>query len=539
MRVASRRHKAAYLPQKEWTRHQFVAVIDGVSGASRLACGLLSGSVVFKQTSPFYSWFERWLEPFVHYLPVEYDLSNLLQRIELARARPAQMRRIAAEATSMTRKVFSLEAMLCYISRLLAAYRGILAFTPGPPAQEEGWQSLSELAHASREKAKAAGDTRESEAYGTKRPEGPAECIRLLTAGDTRKALRCYAKNHKRSRAPHNETTTAEGAGALHTTWLKLVHDTEMLEHIGGRLPAELQRAPQLFRGILQAAVAYKERPTKAFSIQLPEGDNRKLWQAVNNRNVYAPPAAKKHLDTVLNPKLNLGALEDAYFASAKKLGDGAACGSSAEGEGTGGWVVVDDAFSADALKAVREYLTESSFYYFPKFGGHYLSALLEDGMAAPLIEQLAEELRKGFPRILGKYPLRTAWAFKFDNTLNSTANESFAAPGNQLGVGVHADSAAVNLNFWPMEKHSADEGGLSLYLAGAPEEMPFEKFNDPKYLKSISDAAAKEEIEYRANRLVIFNSNLLHETGRLHFSPGYLRRRINLTLLFGQRCKR
>merc|ERR1712039_737629 len=179
-------------------------------------------------------------------------------------------------------------------------------------------------------------------------------------------------------------------------------------------------------------------------------------------------------------------------------------------GEAAGGWVVIDNFLKPEALQAIRSYLTESTFYYYPKFGGHYLSSLLEDGMSAPLLVQITEELRKKMPRILGEHPLRTGWAFKFDNALNSSA----AAPGKQLGVGVHADSAAVNLNFWPIGAERQDQGGLTLYKVGAPAEMEFSEFNDPKHLKHISDTASKEEIEYRPNRMVIFNSNLLHETG-------------------------
>lgn len=322
------------------------------------------------------------------------------------------------------------------------------------------------------------------------------------------------------------------GEGDFETTWLKLRHDAELLEHLGdGRLRRRFRGAPALFRKILAAADAYRRRPTQSFKMQIPDERDRELWSAVHNRNVYTPPSAKKHLATVVNPRLDFGAIEDLYFARAANVSADAKC----LGADAGGWVVVDDVFEPAALEALRSYLTESTFYYFPKFGGRYLSSLLEDGMAAPLLAQAARELQRHFPRILGRHPLRTAWAFKFDNALNDTAD----APGKQLGVGVHADSAAVNLNFWPIEAGPADRGGMVLYKVGAPPEMEFQEFNDPKYLGSLTETAAREDIGYRANRLVIFNSNLLHETGRLHFAPGYLRRRINLTLLFGKRCER
>ncbi|MGH7256636.1 MAG: hypothetical protein ACREI3_12775, partial [Nitrospirales bacterium] len=49
-------------------------------------------------------------------------------------------------------------------------------------------------------------------------------------------------------------------------------------------------------------------------------------------------------------------------------------------------------------------------------------------------------------------------------------------------------------------------------------------------------EGAQAVTIPYRANRAVIFNSDLFHETDRLRFREGYENRRINITLLYGQR---
>ena len=42
--------------------------------------------------------------------------------------------------------------------------------------------------------------------------------------------------------------------------------------------------------------------------------------------------------------------------------------------------------------------------------------------------------------------------------------------------------------------------------------------------------------VPYRANRAVIFDSDLFHETDRIRFKEGYLNRRINVTMLYGRR---
>ena len=42
--------------------------------------------------------------------------------------------------------------------------------------------------------------------------------------------------------------------------------------------------------------------------------------------------------------------------------------------------------------------------------------------------------------------------------------------------------------------------------------------------------------VPHRANRAVIFDLDLFHETDKIRFKEGYLNRRINVTMLHGRR---
>ena len=44
-----------------------------------------------------------------------------------------------------------------------------------------------------------------------------------------------------------------------------------------------------------------------------------------------------------------------------------------------------------------------------------------------------------------------------------------------------------------------------------------------------------KTIVPYNENRVVIFNSSLIHEADKFEFKEGYENRRINVTLLFGR----
>ena len=56
--------------------------------------------------------------------------------------------------------------------------------------------------------------------------------------------------------------------------------------------------------------------------------------------------------------------------------------------------------------------------------------------------------------------------------------------------------------------------------------------------VKQLVKGSAVIDVPHKQNRMVIFNSNLLHKTMDPKFRPGYQNRRINLTFLFGERCE-
>jgi hypothetical protein len=97
-------------------------------------------------------------------------------------------------------------------------------------------------------------------------------------------------------------------------------------------------------------------------------------------------------------------------------------------------------------------------------------------------------------------------------------------------------------VNFWitPDEANlDPAHGGLVIWDKPAPLDWDFAKYNvDPQTGRAFLERQGAKAITvpYRANRAVIFDSDLFHETDAIHFAPGYCNRRINLTLLYGRR---
>jgi len=189
--------------------------------------------------------------------------------------------------------------------------------------------------------------------------------------------------------------------------------------------------------------------------------------------------------------------------------------------------VVIDNLLTDAALDKLRRFCWGSTVWR-KVYPSGYLGALPEHGFACPLLAQIAEELRSTYPAILGDNPLLQLWGFKYDSRLS--------------GIAVHADFAAVNINFWitPDEANlDPDSGGLIVWDVAAPLDWGFAKYNDD--VSAARDFLARSgarpvKIPHRTNRAVIFDSDLFHETDRIAFKDGYLNRRINITMLYGRR---
>jgi len=199
------------------------------------------------------------------------------------------------------------------------------------------------------------------------------------------------------------------------------------------------------------------------------------------------------------------------------------------------GLTYFDNFLAPAALDSIRHFLLGSTIWFDFFHSGGYIGAYLRDGLACPLFFQIAEEMRTTFPKIFKNHPLKQLWAYKYDS-------RAYKNDSPLTGINAHADYAAVNVNFWVTPKAANLNylsGGLVVYNTVAPLEWDSKTFNNDteKILEHLEDNNnEKSVIPYNENRIVIFNSNLIHETDKFEFKEGYENRRINVTMLFGER---
>jgi Flp pilus assembly protein TadD len=287
----------------------------------------------------------------------------------------------------------------------------------------------------------------------------------------------------------------------------RLLHEHQQAEYLASR--GLLPPTREIWRQALAELWARHADQPRTEPIRVSLADRGRLSPSYND--VVYDGGSCPRLPTVLNPDLDFAAIEDSYFSTRPEI------------------VVIDDLLAPEALAAFRKFCLEATVFK-KSFAPGYLNSLLYSGFATPLLMQLTEEFRARLPRIFEPHRLHLAWGIKYDSRLR--------------GIPLHADFAAVNVNFWltPDEANlDPESGGLIVWDRESPSDWPFQEYNvaGPRVRTYLAQSEATAiRIPYRANRAVVFNSALFHETDAIRFRDTYEDRRVNVTLLYGRKLR-
>lgn len=95
-------------------RHKYILIVDGNGISSSHTWVFGSGAVPILITNNEF-WFKKYLIPFENYVPVKYDLSDLIEKIEWLRHNDDKAKEIAINARIFARTVFSSEFQKKYL----------------------------------------------------------------------------------------------------------------------------------------------------------------------------------------------------------------------------------------------------------------------------------------------------------------------------------------------------------------------------------------------------------------------------------------
>lgn len=284
----------------------------------------------------------------------------------------------------------------------------------------------------------------------------------------------------------------------------KLRHDAEQLAYLLDEALLDTQafhRIQQAFASIYQTLFAMHGALAEPVNLSPEQG--RALQGALGRHWFSRAPVLST---PVLNPDLDFEAVEHAYLTQKP------------------GFAVMDQILSPVNQVLLLRYFQQVSIWH-DYWRGAYVGAYLEDGCHGPWLGQLAQALQRAFPKTLGRFPLNACWAYKYD--------------ANHPGIGPHADAQGQILwSVW-LTPDTANldpkSGGLNVYGLTVPPDFRGSQTQQAQFLDALRQSPFVK-VAYRSNRALMFNGGLIHSTDRMTFKPGYLNRRINLTLVFGLR---
>ena len=103
------------------------------------------------------------------------------------------------------------------------------------------------------------------------------------------------------------------------------------------------------------------------------------------------------------------------------------------------------------------------------------------------------------FEKIFKDYPINHIWAFKYDSRAKNEKS-------SLKGINVHADFAAVNVNFWITPKEAnlnPDSGGLVVYDVESPKDWNFNTYNKDQLINIFSIYGEIKNSKQLANSIV------------------------------------
>ena len=108
-----------YLTPEEQSNYKYILNIDGHVSAYRLSIELSMNSVVLLVDSEWKLWFSYMLEPYVHYIPIKSDLSDLIEQVKWCRNNDKKCKEISKKSKEFYKIYLQKDGIFDYLQKIL------------------------------------------------------------------------------------------------------------------------------------------------------------------------------------------------------------------------------------------------------------------------------------------------------------------------------------------------------------------------------------------------------------------------------------
>ncbi|KAJ7644032.1 glycosyl transferase family 90-domain-containing protein [Roridomyces roridus] len=120
-------------PKEDVYKFKYLLDVDGNTFSGRFLGLMESGSLVFKSTV-FDEYFNDWLRPYEHYIPVMPDLSDLVEKIQWAIDHDEEARLIQERGKQFTQRLMTDSQNDCYFAAVLLEWARLQSYAQGDSA---------------------------------------------------------------------------------------------------------------------------------------------------------------------------------------------------------------------------------------------------------------------------------------------------------------------------------------------------------------------------------------------------------------------
>jgi hypothetical protein len=110
---------AETLPAASFVPYKYLISLDGVAAAWKRVATILASGAVLLLHHRWNQFFYPGLKPWIHYVPIKYDVSNLIEQYEWLIAHPSQAKKIAENGLRFARCILHPKALEAYFAEVV------------------------------------------------------------------------------------------------------------------------------------------------------------------------------------------------------------------------------------------------------------------------------------------------------------------------------------------------------------------------------------------------------------------------------------
>jgi len=106
--------KFGFVPWSHFAKHKYILSVAGNTYSSLFKHALRSGMCILRQEERLHEWFEPFVKKWEHYVPVNWDLDDLIEKLEWAKTHVVEANNIGIRARNLGKYLFSTHVLSCY-----------------------------------------------------------------------------------------------------------------------------------------------------------------------------------------------------------------------------------------------------------------------------------------------------------------------------------------------------------------------------------------------------------------------------------------